>query len=113
MDRKIKTYLFDILKCIEELEDFFQDTEITIDTHLAEVVKTRAAERDLEIIGEAIKKILKIEPALPISNSRQIIATRNFIPHEYGTISYENIVEVLNKHIPILKREVQELMGKE
>jgi uncharacterized protein with HEPN domain len=113
MDRKIKTYLFDILKSIEELEDFFKGTEITIDTLLAEVVRTRAVERDLEIIGEAIKKILKIEPAFPISNSRQIIATRNFIAHEYGTISYENIVEVLKTHLPILKGEVQELISKE
>jgi uncharacterized protein with HEPN domain len=113
MDLKAKTYLFDILKCIDELEYFFQGREITLDTLLEEVVRTRAVERVLEIIGEATKQLLKIDPAFPISSSRQIIATRNFIAHEYGTISYENVVEILNNHLPILKQEVKELLAQE
>jgi uncharacterized protein with HEPN domain len=43
----------------------------------------------------------------------QIIATRNFITHEYGTIFYENVVEILVNHLPILKQEVKELLSQE
>jgi uncharacterized protein with HEPN domain len=40
--------------------------EITLDTLLEEVVRTRAVERVLEIIGEATKQLLKIDPTFPI-----------------------------------------------
>lgn len=110
MNSKINAYLFDILSTIEEIEGFFKESEITLQTLLSEVIITRATERDLEIIGECVKKILAIEPSFPISNARQIIATRNFIAHEYGVISYDIIIEVLNTHLPILKREVLEFL---
>ncbi|MBB6328702.1 uncharacterized protein with HEPN domain [Algoriphagus iocasae] len=110
MNSKINAYLFDILRTIEELEGFFKENEITLHILLSKTIITRATERNLEIIGECVKKILAIDPSFPISNARQIIATRNFIAHEYGVISYEIIIEVLNTHLPILKREVHELL---
>lgn len=113
MDLKTKTYLFDILKCKDELEYFFQGEEITLETLTEELVRARAVERVLEIIGEATKNLLKIDPDISISSSRRIIATRNFIAHEYGIISYENVVEILKNHLPILKHEVEELLAQE
>ena len=53
-------------------------------------LKTRkAVERNIEIIGEAMSRILKTDPAFPIAASRKIVDTRNRIIHGYDTVSEE------------------------
>jgi uncharacterized protein with HEPN domain len=51
----------------------------------------RAIERNLEIIGEAVNRILKAEPGLNLSNSRKIVDARNRIIHGFDTITVEVI----------------------
>jgi uncharacterized protein with HEPN domain len=106
MDRKIKSYLFDILTCTEEIEEFFEGSEITLETLLTNRKTLRAEERDLEIIGEATKRLLKSSPEISISYAKEIIGARNFIAHEYGSISYE----IIKNHLPVLKNEVKALL---
>ena len=65
-----------ILSIYEHLENNFD-----FETYKANKTKRRAVERELEIIGEAINKLLKINPKLTISNSRQIVDLRNKIIH--------------------------------
>lgn len=113
MDRKIKSYLFDIYTCIGEVESFFQDSEITLESLLRDKMTIRAVERELEIIGEATKRLLKSSPEISISNAKEIIGARNFIAHEYGNISYEIILKIISHHFPILKKEVKYLLDNE
>ncbi|MCX6273553.1 MAG: DUF86 domain-containing protein [Bacteroidetes bacterium] len=51
----------------------------------------RAIERDLEIIGEAVNRILKTDPDFPLDSARRIVGLRNQIIHAYDSISDENI----------------------
>lgn len=67
-------------------------------------------ERDLEIIGEAVNRILKINPDFPIKNARRIIGFRNQIIHGYDNISDENIWGIVFNHIPKLKMETEKLI---
>lgn len=110
MDRKTKSYLFDILTCIEEIHEFFEGQEIDLDALIGDKKTLRAVERNLEIIGEATKRLFNAFPEAPISNTKEIIGARNFIAHEYGSISYEIIVKVIKTHLPILRNEVIELL---
>jgi uncharacterized protein with HEPN domain len=71
----------------------------------------RATERNLEIIGEAIGRILKVDPAFQLSNARNIIATRNRIIHGYDTVSDEMVWGIVVRHLPLLKQEVIELLN--
>jgi len=71
----------------------------------------RAVERNIEIIGEALSKILKLNSNIAISNSRQIVDTRNRIIHGYDTVSDEVIWGIIVNHLPILKTEVESLLG--
>lgn len=110
MDRKIKTYLFDILTCIEEVEQFFEGKVVTLESLLEDIKTIRAVERELEIIGEATKKLIKISPSIAISDTRKIISARNYIAHEYGAITYETVVKVINENFQVLKKEVKKLL---
>jgi uncharacterized protein with HEPN domain len=64
----------------------------------------------LEIIGEAVSRILKIEPGFPLNNSAQIISTRNRIIHGYDAISDDLISSIIINHLPKLKAEVEMLI---
>ena len=64
-------------------------------------------ERELEIIGEAINKLLKINPQLTISYSRQIVDLRNKIIHAYDNVNDIVIWKIIIKDIPVLQKEVE------
>ncbi len=69
-------------------------------------------ERNLEIIGEAINRLLKENPDFTIENSIRIIGLRNQIIHGYDSISDENIWGIITLHLPKLKSEINSLINK-
>jgi uncharacterized protein with HEPN domain len=58
MDEKILKWLFDIKLAIEEIESYFQDFPKDFNQYSKNLILKRAVERDLEIIGEAVNRIL-------------------------------------------------------
>lgn len=68
----------------------------------------RAVERDLEIIGEAVNRIIKRDATFEekISNAKAIISLRNQVIHSYDNVSDENIWSILINYLPKLKSEV-------
>ena len=75
-------------------------------------IKTkRAIERNIEIIGEAMNRILLKEDSFQLSNSRKIVDTRNRIIHGYDTVSDDIIWSIVIKHLPLLKKEVSEFLS--
>jgi len=109
-DIEIKSWLFDILQSIAEIESYF-DENYTFEMYVNDTKTKRAVERDLEIIGEAVNRIIKKEPEFPISDAYQIIGTRNRIIHGYDVISNELIWSILEINIPKLKKEVTNIVG--
>jgi len=74
-------------------------------------LKTRKAiERNIEIIGEAMSRIREIDPDILISDSKKIVDTRNRIIHGYNSISADVIWLVVTRDLPILEKEVLELL---
>lgn len=71
----------------------------------------RAVERDLEIIGEAVNRILKRDPEFPIEYAKKIVGLRNQIIHAYDNISDENIWAIISKLIPNLKKEISKFIN--
>jgi uncharacterized protein with HEPN domain len=67
----------------------------------------------LEIIGEGVSRILKQDAHFPIENAKKIIGLRNQIIHSYDNLSDENIWAVIQKHIPLLKLEIEKLIDEE
>ncbi len=74
-------------------------------------LKTRkAVERNLEIIGEALNRILKLQPNIKIKYSRKIVDTRNRIIHGYDSVTADVLWLIIVKYLPILKEEVKALL---
>ena len=81
MKHEMKTWLFDILKSIEEIEGYFSEKPKRFEDYLSDTKTQRAVERNLEIIGEAVNRILKVDPEFKLENSHKIIGARNRIIH--------------------------------
>ena len=111
MDNDIKAWLYDILNAIMEIESFFDDQSKEFLKYQNDTRTKRAVERNIEIIGEALSRILKRDKLITISNARKIVDTRNRIIHRYDSVSDDVIWGIIIRHIPILQKEVQELLG--
>ena len=111
MDSYIFAWLFDIKTSIEEIDDFFPTGKV-FSEYQKDIKTKRAVERNIEIIGEAMKRILKLEPEINISNSRKIVNARNKISHGYDEISDDVIWGIIVNNLPVLKSEVENLLPK-
>ena len=110
MDNEIKTLLFDILQSINEVESYFDDKPKRFDDYIKDIKTKRAVERDIEIIGEAVNRILKKDKNFKLENAQKIIGTRNRIIHGYDKISDDLIWSIVINHLPKLKAEISMLM---
>lgn len=109
MDPKIQACLLDIDQCIDEIFEFIGEKKDFF--HYQKDLKTKkAVERNIEIIGEAIGRILKLDPHFQIDNARSIIGTRNRIIHSYDTISDEIIWTIVTRDLTTLKQEIRKCL---
>ena len=85
MDDLSKKHLSDILDSIDAIGEHF-GTNAAFEEYLRNKTVRRAIEREMEIIGEAVGKLLKIHPDVKISSARKIIGMRNLLAHAYGNV---------------------------
>ena len=110
MDNEIKSWLFDILNAINEIESFYinQPKEFTV--YQIDIKTKRAVERNIEIIGEAMSRILKRDAAIVITHSRKFVDVRNRIIHGYDSVSDDIIWGIVIQYLPILQTEIETML---
>ena len=104
-DIKILKYSFDVLNSINSI-DIHLNYKKSYQEYITNLTVQRAVERELEIIGEAINNVLKLDKEIKISYSRLIVDLRNKIIHSYDNINHDVIWKIVIKDIPILKDEI-------
>ncbi|AWA30942.1 antitoxin [Flavobacterium magnum] len=110
MDNDIKTWLFDILNSINEI-DFYIGQPRIFQNYENDMRTKRAVERNIEIIGEAMSRILKRSDQIKITDSRKIVDVRNRIIHGYDSVSDDVVWGIVIKQLPVLKTEVEKLLA--
>jgi uncharacterized protein with HEPN domain len=109
MSSREKKYLFDIQNAISEIENFM-DSERYFQKYKENKMLKSAVERQLTIIGEAMNRLLAINPEITISSSRQIVQFRNKITHEYDGVDDEVVWAIIIKYLPQLKADVEKYL---
>lgn len=109
MQPKTLKYILDIESIIKEIELIKQKAKNNFHNFSNDIIFQRAIERDLEIIGEAIRKILEMNPNIQISGTKNIIGLRNIISHAYDSIEPELLWAIIQKNIPVLAEEIRKL----
>ncbi|MEO0058986.1 MAG: hypothetical protein RLZZ312_633 [Bacteroidota bacterium] len=105
-----KKLLLDIQNCIQSI-DFHLESRRNINEYQEDKTKRRAVEREIEIIGEAISKLLKINSNIEISYARVIVDLQSKVIHAYDEVDDILIWKIIMKDIPILLDEVTTLLN--
>jgi len=105
-----KKLLFDIKSCVDSIENYLGARKSFASYNDSPLLQD-AIERNIITIGEAMNAILKLNPDIEISNSRRIVNARNKPTHGYDEIYNTQIWNIIIKHIPVLKVEIQTLLN--
>lgn len=105
MKREIKKYFFDIKVSIDSINDYLGSDRNFFEYQKNKLLR-RGIEREIEIIGEAMSRILKIDPTMRIQNARQIVDTRNWVIHGYDKVDDVIIWGIISKNLPELEKEI-------
>jgi uncharacterized protein with HEPN domain len=110
MPRDYKVYLEDILEAIGKVgrytvglsQEAFSGDERTLD----------AVVRNLEIIGEAIKKVPgKIRAKHSEVEWKRIAGLRDILIHEYFGIDVDIIWDIIQNKLPVLEKQLNQILS--
>jgi uncharacterized protein with HEPN domain len=104
---EVLKYVLDIEAMIVELEKLLALHKHNYLLFSENFMAVRTAERDLEIIGEAIRKLLQLDANIKITRTKDIIGLRNMLAHAYDAIDPTVLWRILLKDIPHLKTEIE------
>jgi uncharacterized protein with HEPN domain len=109
MQHSIEMYLHDISNSIDSIYEYLGEQR-NFKLYESNKLLRRAVERELEIIGEAVNRILKVDAEIDISNSRRIVNLRNWVIHAYDNVDNVIIWGIIDKDLPLLKKQVSDLL---
>ena len=85
----------------------------SLDDYRGDRLLRQAVERNFEIIGEAVGRLAKLDPATAsrLSEYEQIISFRNLLIHGYDLIDDAQVWDVIQRNLPKLEAEVASVLG--
>ncbi len=110
MDDRHKKLLTDIANCINNVEEYLLKTKVFFE-YENNLLLQDAEEKNLITIGEAMGKLLILEPTIAITNARRIVDARNKLAHGYDEIENVQVWSILINHLPLLKKETIKLLN--
>jgi uncharacterized protein with HEPN domain len=101
-----------VLESIKNIESFSKN--LSKKDFMKSRLKQSAIIRELEIIGETTKNISSnFRKKYPKVEWVKIAATRNKLIHHYFGISLNLVWSIIKKDLPILKKQIKEILEKE
>ena len=108
-DERDAAYLWDMLQACDEVASMLDALDLT--AFLNNRMLLRAIERDVELIGEAARRLSQsFRDAHPEIPWRMIIGQRNILAHEYGRIDHELLYHTAIDDIPELANKLRAIM---
>ena len=105
-------YLEDIIEAINSIEIYLQDAPGKEDFIKEKGLYQDAIARNIEIIGEASKKVTEeIKNKYTELPWKQMAGMRDKITHDYGEIDWEEVWLVATEDIKRLKIQVEEILA--
>lgn len=110
MRRRTRGLLLDIQDAAEFLRD--ETRHQTLASYRGNRVLRQAVERNFEIIGEALRRLERDDPATAgrITGVRAIVGFRNVLAHGYDVVDDERVWAAIRERIPQLLRETELLL---
>ena len=104
-----RVYLWDMLTAARAVVDFTHKR--TLVEYESDLLLRSAVERQIEIIGEAARRISKeFQESHPEIQWRPIQAQRHVLAHDYGEIKHDRIWRVAETRVPELIAQLEPLV---
>lgn len=111
MSRDPRLYLEDMLEACRRISGYVSG--VTFEAFAADQMRRDAVERNLEILGEAAKKVpAEIRRLLPDVDWREACAFRDVLAHAYFGLDLRIIWEVATLRAPAIVQHLQEHLGR-
>ena len=107
---EVRKYLFDMDQAADLIAEFVAGRGFG--DYAANPMLRSAVERQFEIVGEALSRMLQLAPELlpRITDARRIVAFRNRLIHGYASVANEVVWGVVEGNLAVLQREIQALL---
>lgn len=86
----------------------------TLDDYRQDLMLRSAVERQFEVIGEAMRRLVAIESTPPdhLDSHRRIIAFRNIIAHGYDILDAAIVWQIIHENLPMLIEQAEKRLRK-
>jgi len=112
MSRDYRIYLEDIEKAIAKVQQYTSD--LSFEGFAESDLRIDAVLRNLEVIGEAVKKVPQsLKRDYPDVEWKKIAGLRDILVHEYFGVDLEIIWDVIENHLPVLRGQVERMIRHE
>ncbi|MBY0335961.1 MAG: DUF86 domain-containing protein [Acetobacteraceae bacterium] len=103
-------FLWDAWRATEAVGDFVQGR--SREEYLTDRMLRSAVERQCEIIGEALNRLSKSDPAIAarLPDLRQAVAFRNLLIHGYATVDDAVVWRTATEDLPRLRESLSRLL---
>lgn len=109
LDKDDRAYLWDMLTAAKAVTEFVEGR--TLEEYVGDLMLRSAVERQVEIIGEAARRVSKeFQEAHSDIPWRPIQAQRHVLAHDYGEIKHDRLWRVAVEHIPELIQQLAPLV---
>jgi len=111
MDEKDLAYVHHIADAISSIEEYIG--EINEQAFYEKKLIQDAVIRNLEIIGEAAKKVPDtIKQAHDTIEWKKICGMRDILIHDYLGVDTKKVWNVIHNRLPLLKKEIETILNK-
>ena len=112
MSRKWELFLFDMIECAAKALRYADG--LTLDTFRNDPLRKDAILRNLELLGEAAKKIPEdVRRRHPDIPWRNVAGLRDILAHSYFAVDDEVLWDVVEHHLPDLLARLEALCDAE
>ena len=109
--RDYKLYLDDIIEAAKRIEKYTKG--LTLESFKKDDLVVDGVVRNLEIIGEAVKKIPPdVKDRYADIEWKKIAGLRDILAHEYFGIDLDILWDIVENKLPDLKKEISRLLKK-
>lgn len=108
--RDVRLLLQDVLAACDVISDCTRG--LTLEQYASEVVIRSAVERQFEILGEAMRRIITHEPGLTLRfpEAREVIEFRNFLAHGYHLVDHSEVWKIIHRDLAPLRERAASLL---